>query len=171
MNNKGFMLAEVVIVSAILVTTIVGLYSGFSTTYKAYEVRGNYYDAKSIYALKNLEDFLVDELFLNQIATTSSFTYKEINDSAFEDNYYKVFINNFNSTYNMKKIYLLSYTESNINNFSNNSIVDDDFEDYLDFYLEKVKEETNNNTFDASKYSYLLVCITNDNTYASLRIR
>ena len=67
LNNKGFMLAEIIIVSAIIITTVVGLYKGFSNTYTAYETRNSYYDAKTTYALKNFEDFLIDEMILNNI--------------------------------------------------------------------------------------------------------
>ena len=55
-NNKGFMLAEVVIVSAVLITTLVSLYAGFAKVYKAYEERSSFFDTDSIYALKSIED-------------------------------------------------------------------------------------------------------------------
>ena len=66
-NNKGFMLAEVVIVSAILITTLTSLYAGFARVYKAYEERSSFFDIDSIYALKNIEDTLIDNMEFNNI--------------------------------------------------------------------------------------------------------
>ena len=169
MNNKGFMLAEVVIVSTILLTTIVGLYSGFANTYKAYELRNSYYDAKTIYGLKNLEDFLIDEMLLTNLVSNNNFSYVEINADTFSDDYYKAFLEKFSTTYNIKNIYLVKYDETIITNFSNNS--NEELKDYLDFYIERTKEENSSYIFDDSLYSYLLVSVTNDDTYSSLRIR
>lgn len=169
LNNKGFMLAEIVIVSAIIITTIVGLYSGFANTYKAYELRSSYYDAKTVYALKNLEDFLVDEMLLNSLVTTTNFKYIELTKDKVTDNYHKAFIDNFYTTYNINKVYLLKYSEANINEFA--ATLDDEFKKYLEFYLEKTGEEEDNNKIDETKYSYLLVTSTNNETYATLRIR
>lgn len=161
-NNKGFMLAEVVIVSAVLITTIVGLYSGFANTYKAYEIRSSYYDAKTVYALKNLEDFLIDEMLLNNIITQ-----KPLDENAFPNDYYKAFISEFITTYNMDSIYILEYSENSINSFKSDK--DEEFKNYIDFYIEKEKEE--DDSINEGGYSYLLMAVTKDGRYSSLRIK
>lgn len=161
-NNKGFMLAEVVIVSAVLITTIVGLYSGFANTYKAYEIRSSYYDAKTVYALKNLEDFLIDEMLLNNIITQ-----KPLDENAFPNDYYKAFISEFITTYNMDSIYILEYSENSINSFKSDK--DEEFKNYIDFYIEKEKEE--DDSINEGDYSYLLMAVTKDGRYSSLRIK
>jgi len=66
-NKNGFLLAEVVIVSAILITTLVALYAGFSKVFKAYDERADFYHTNSLYALRNVQDFLVDNMTLNSL--------------------------------------------------------------------------------------------------------
>lgn len=164
-NNKGFMLAEVVIVSAVLITTIVGLYSGFANTYKAYEIRSSYYDAKTVYALKNLEDFLIDEMLLNNIITP-----KPLDENAFSNDYYKAFITEFINTYNMDSIYILEYKKTKIEEFQ--GTLDKEFQNYIDFYIDKEKKETDTNSINGEgDYSYILIGLTNDGRYSSLRIK
>ena len=169
MNNKGFMLAEVVIVSTLLLTTMVGLYSGFSNTYKAYEIRNTYYDAKNVYDRKNLENFFFFFFLLNQLVSNNSFSYTKINNDTFNDNYYRAFLDKFVTTYKIKDIYLAKYDETVINNLANS--YDEEFEEYLLFYIDTVKESSSNYLFNSSDYSYVLFAVSQDNTYASLRIR
>lgn len=164
-NNKGFMLAEVVIVSAVLITTIVGLYSGFANTYKAYEIRSSYYDAKTVYALKNLEDFLIDEMLLNNINTIP--TLPKLDAEDFSNDYHKAFITEFITTYNMDSIYILEYSENSINSFKTDK--DEEFKNYIDFYIDKEKED--DDSINEEDYDYLLVAVTKDGRYSSLRIK
>ena len=49
MNNKGFMLAEIIIVSAILATALVGLFATFSKMFLEYEKRNSYCIGSSAY--------------------------------------------------------------------------------------------------------------------------
>lgn len=168
-NNKGFMLAEVVIVSAVMVTTLVGLYTGFSNTYKAYEVKSSYYDANTMYALKTLESFLIDELVFNKLVSITNFSNIEISNTNLDEEYHKIFLNNFKNTYNVANVYLLKYDKTIINNFAN--LKDDEFQKYLEFYIESV-EENDEYTFTSNKvYNYVLIAVTNDNTYTALRIK
>lgn len=66
MNNKGFMLAETIIVSTILITIMVSMYTGYNKLYIQYQKRANYYDIDLIYAgkaiLKNITDSSSDDL-------------------------------------------------------------------------------------------------------------
>ena len=49
MNNKGFMLAEIIVVSAILATALVGLFTTFSKMFLEYEKRSVYESVDAIY--------------------------------------------------------------------------------------------------------------------------
>lgn len=60
MNNKGFMLAEVIIVSAIIVTVLVTMYSGLNKLYIKYDDVSRYYNIDAIYAGKTMSDYLID---------------------------------------------------------------------------------------------------------------
>lgn len=59
MNRKGFMMAEVVVVSAIVMIVIVGLYQSYNKIYLAYTTRIKYYDATTLYRLGYYRDILI----------------------------------------------------------------------------------------------------------------
>ena len=56
MNNKGFMMAEVVVVSAIILITMSSLYASYNKILAAYNQRVNYYDVTTLYELANFRD-------------------------------------------------------------------------------------------------------------------
>ena len=60
MNNKGFMMAEVVVVSAIVMVTIVGLYQSYNKLYSTYNTRIDYYDSTTLYRLGYYRDILIE---------------------------------------------------------------------------------------------------------------
>ena len=162
LNNKGFMLAEIIIVSAIIITTVVGLYKGFSNTYTAYETRNSYYDTKTTYALKIFEDFLIDEMILNNI-NQEYITFSK-NYSSTE--YQKKFMEEYFTTYSIAELYLVKYTENNLKPEGTlKNVLDDDFKNYIKFYL---------NQLDDSKYDsydYIILAKTNEDKYSALRIK
>ena len=59
MNRKGFMMAEVVVVSAIVMVSIVGLYQSYNKIYSAYTTRIKYYDSTTLYRLGYYRDILI----------------------------------------------------------------------------------------------------------------
>ena len=170
-NNKGFMLAEIIIVSSIIITTMVGLYTGFSNTYKAYERINSYYDVNTTYALKNMENFLMDEMILNEHIGSADNFYKEINNSIDENDYHKKYIDNFIATYEIDKLYLVKYKKAALTELKNDANVDDDFDKYIDFTIEKIEGESEDKSpFNPSIIGYILITKTNKETYSSLRI-
>ena len=56
MNNKGFMMAEVVVVSSIILVTLVGLYTSYNKIISIYNQRVNYYDVSTLYDLAYVRD-------------------------------------------------------------------------------------------------------------------
>ena len=62
MNNKGFMMAEVVVVSSIIIVTLVGLYTSYNKILAAYNQRVDYYDVTTLYQLANIREMYRDEL-------------------------------------------------------------------------------------------------------------
>lgn len=60
MNNKGFMMAEVVVVSAIVMITLAGLYMSYVKIYAIYNERINYYDVNTLYQLSFYRDVLTE---------------------------------------------------------------------------------------------------------------
>lgn len=71
-NNKGFMLAEVIVVSVIVITTLVSLYGSYNNLYKLYTRRSRYYDIDGIYALNSVVRNLINDNDLNNILSDAS---------------------------------------------------------------------------------------------------
>ena len=53
MNNKGFMMAEVVVVASIVLIAMAGLYASYNKIIAIYNQRVNYYDVATLYELGN----------------------------------------------------------------------------------------------------------------------
>ena len=56
MNNKGFMMAEVIVVSAIIMVSLTGFYISYNKIISIYNTRINYYDVPTLYELAYIRD-------------------------------------------------------------------------------------------------------------------
>ena len=163
-NNKGFMLAEVVIVSAVLITTLVSLYAGFAKVYKAYEERSSFFDTDSIYALKSIEDTLIDEgLFnniINEINTSNYVSYlaENLTDDSYINSYLKELLGNYNIEY----FYIAKYDSASLTTIMESDTDNIVFNDFLT-YLQK------NLNFD-DNYNYIFLSKTKDGRFAYLSV-
>lgn len=57
MNNKGFMMAEVVVVASIVLVAMAGLYASYNKIFSIYNQRINYYDVSTLYELGNYRKY------------------------------------------------------------------------------------------------------------------
>ncbi len=94
LNRKGFMMAEVVVVSVIICTVLVTLYTALARINNAYDTRNRYYDIDTLYFTEEVNDMLIYMGYINEYIST--------NDSK-EVNLNNVFSNdsNFYSAYNI----------------------------------------------------------------------
>ena len=126
-NNKGFMLVEVIIVSVVVAIIMTTLYVAFVKVYNNYELKETYTNIDAVYAVKTIEDFLIDDFKIVNLLNNSS-EYNEINCSSFSDVNY---CNNVFSRYNINKIYLLKLNNSNDRVPDLPSDVNQTFKDYI----------------------------------------
>lgn len=56
MNNKGFMMAEVVVVASIILVALVGLYASYNKIFSIYNQRVDYYDVPTLYELADFKN-------------------------------------------------------------------------------------------------------------------
>ena len=56
MNNTGFMMAEVVVVSAVIIVTLVALYTSYNKIFSLYNQRTDYYNITTLYDLAVIRD-------------------------------------------------------------------------------------------------------------------
>lgn len=73
LNKKGFMMAEVIVVSSIVLITLTSLYMSYNKIYSTYKKRINYYDVSIIYDL--------DQIRRNEVIVAPTNNTKIIKDS------------------------------------------------------------------------------------------
>ena len=185
-NNKGFMLAEVVVTSTVVLTTLIGLYITFNKLYKNYNIRSVYYDIDGIYAIKNMNSILLDSGELNNIIKefydnydNGNSTIKDIIDNK-ECSITSIErkCSDLQKAYNINNLYITTYDIPAINSLTE-EVNNTTFKEYLSFVKKyynlnqeytypKSKIEDDN----AKKYNYLFIIeyTKNDdkNYYASL---
>ena len=59
-DNRGFMMAELIVVSAITLIALVNFYVSYMNLYVKYKERLSYYDVSSIYRLAYYRDIMID---------------------------------------------------------------------------------------------------------------
>lgn len=146
MNNKGFMLAEVVIVSAIILTTLVVMYKGLNRVYSNYNRLSNYNNIDSIYASKTIFDYLVDSYLIeNYIKNNNDCINITNNDNMLTE---------IASQYNAKYVYLVKKINQNSCQTMNN--------DYLNSYIEFLNKKIS----DQDSYNIMIITeIVEDNKH------
>ena len=87
MNNKGFMMAEVVVVASIVLVTLVGLYTSYNKIFSIYNKRVDYYDVATLYDLAYIRDG-IDFSVTNP--SISNAIYNNVGDKVYYINKYDI---------------------------------------------------------------------------------
>ena len=117
MNNKGFMMAEVIVVAAIILAVMVGLYASYNKIFSLYNKRVDYYDVATLYELGNIRDgidFSVDN--------------PSIDGPIFSDA--------------SRKVYYINKAE--LNNLSNSFDTELKYKEYLKFLSTSIETDVDN---------------------------
>lgn len=166
LNCKGFMLAEVVVVSVIICAVLVTLYTSLVRINNAYDTRNRYYDINTLYFTEEVNDMLIYNGYINEYISTNNS--KEIDLS-------NVFSNdsNFYSAYNIDtaKGGSIRMLFSLYDNSSVEALADMNINATFKEYISYLKDH-----FDYDEeYEYILVtemCKTGDDCYYyGLRVR
>ena len=162
LNNKGFMLAEVIISASVIIVTLVSLYAGFARVYKAYEIRSTYYDADSVYALKTISDYFIDEMVFNSYISGINNTnkYVEFKKNESPSNKIDAFINKMIENYNFN-FYLTRYNSDYLESIES---ISSDLKEYINFL------NSDGVIDDDANYKYIFISETNDGRFSYLRI-
>lgn len=84
MGKKGFMMAEVVVVSVVVATVLVTLFVGLSRVSSAYELRNRYYDIDALYLSMEANDLLLSNNFMETFFNSNS---QELIDNDYKNCY------------------------------------------------------------------------------------
>ena len=163
------MLAEAIITSTIVLTTLVGLYANFMKLYNVYKIRDTYYDIDGVYAIKNAIDTMIDDGSLAGTLALNTNYKSIINNNICIVSNNNNYCNFLKCTYSIKNMYVVKYDKDSIAELKN-QVLNQTFKDYLN-YIEKYY---NFNMDDDNKYSYLFVVEYQKNQkyyYSSLGVR
>ena len=100
LNKKGFMMAEVVVVSSVVLIILTTLYISYNKIFSLYETRLRYEDSNLLYSLAYYRDYLVEIP-----ETDSDLTSLDIHNKLSRAFYYLKYAQNNNNHYEM----LLTY--------------------------------------------------------------
>lgn len=192
-NNKGFMLIEVIVTSTVVLTSMLVLYSSFSKLYNNFKVKNAYYDADGVYVAEELvkriievdsgdeeNNFNINKYLLNlggkadntalTVADTALIRDKKCERLSASQEKTDEVCEKIKDLYNVRSVFLLEYSAAKLKEAKKDAILDTQtFKEYIDYLLKYYADD-----FDDDKYSYIvLVEYGNDNNYkyANLRLR
>ena len=157
MNNKGFMMAEVIVVSAIVLTLLSSVYVNYNKLYGLYSSRIDYYDVVTLYRLGYYRDYLIENNTMNT----------KINDAKNNSNK----ITEINKIYNEDRVFMINNNKTRISSDTLNWInsqtdMHQTFKDYISYL--STSDDLDN------KSNYVLIMercnIDNDCKYAYLEV-
>lgn len=170
-GRRGFMLAEVVVVSVVVVTVLVTLFTGVNNVSSAYETRNRYYDVDSLYIAMEINDIIIDEKIISVLQTNNNITNLKNNVANSErmTNYVNFYEDKDKGTGNViNSLYFVPYDVDKLNSLKNEENINISFKDYitylsgnLDFsedydYMIIVERYENNNIDDCYYYALKL---------------
>lgn len=130
-NSKGFMLAEVVITSTIVMTAMIGLYATFTKIYNIYNIRTTYCNIDGVYASKKIADYLIttDTNNINTLLSNANDGYSELDTDSDET------FKGLKNAYNIQNAYVVKFTSSSIDNLKKSTTlsIKETFKDYLEY--------------------------------------
>ena len=144
LNNKGFMMAEVIVVSAIVLVTIAGMYTSYNKIFSIYKNRMGYYDVNTLYRLGFFRDIMIENEIIDEITTQAKNNSDKIIDNTSS-------FSTYGETGIKEKIFLVYNNRKSVdsNIFNNITNVNPTFKDYVDYLKETVEN------FD--KFSYMMI--------------
>ena len=158
-KSRGFMLAEVVIVGAVIATVLVTLYTSFTRLFNNYDVRNRYYDMDALYAATTIADYLIDELVVYDLLDENGAPFVSVSEDRAD------LLASIYDTYDVNKVFLVR--EDKISVLGGQTSINKSFRDYLNNYVDKVLDKDRTNV-------YILVLerqvSDNDNYYAYVEL-
>ena len=160
-NNKGFMLAEVVITSTVVMTAMISLYFTFNKIYARYNTLTTYKNVDGMYAIENIIDNMISDentnTNINKIISSSN-NVKIIDNSQCKISPDYCAINQ--QAYNIQNMYIIKKDNTIINNLKN-TVTNNTFKDYLTYISKYYNFESNLNNHlviieykDGEEYNY-----------------
>lgn len=157
-GRKGFMMAEVVVVSVVIAVVLITLFTGLNRVSSAYEKRDRYYDIDALYLAMMANDILIKSGDINTIIKTGN-SIKITNDD----------VNLLLNTYNNDDVnlYFSLYEKGKMDKLKDLSTTKETTKEFIDYLKDK---------FDFNDdYNYVIIseiCKNDDDCYYyALKVR
>ena len=147
-GKKGFMMAEVVVVSVIVAVTLVTLYTSISRVTTAFNLRNRYHDLDCLNLSIAVNDTLISSDKINELLRNNVISQK-VNTDASE------IINLYSNVNSVNVYYIKNNNGLNMNNIGTVKPTTSEYFDYL-----KKTFDTGNNYYIVSE-----ICKTTDDCY------
>ena len=148
LGRKGFMLVEVVVVSAVIATVLVTMFIAINRVSSSYSTRDSYNSVDALYLAMAENDMLRENNDLSDLICNNSNT-REITDSSLKEAYKDIgSINLYYSPYDSGKVLYLKKNKAT-------------FDGFIDYISNKLDYSNTN-------YNYLIIaelCKTEDDCY------
>lgn len=166
-DNKGFLLTELLVTATLVSTVLIFLYTQFYTIKRSYDTSFKYNTVNGLYALDNIRDFLEENdiyILTQGLNTTSYIDLVENNLQTTNETYFNTLIQGLNIKY-------LLFTNQNIEGLirqiNNGTALTSDTNGYED--LKKFIKRIDYDSSDTSN-NYRIIAEFNDNTFASILV-
>ena len=154
-NKKGFILAETIAVSVVIMTALVIIYTQFMTISKSYARTFTYNSVNNMYLVNNVKEYIKDDGFDKLIEELDNKLYIDITScpTSYFINY--IYCRSLVENSNIKQII---FTKQNLEELENN--LDDGLSEKMKQFIKSINYDEANN--------HRLIVEFNDETYATL---
>lgn len=157
-GRKGFMMAEVVVVSVVIAVVLITLFTGLNRVSSAYEKRDRYYDIDALYLAMMANDILIKSGDINTIIKTG-------NSIKITNNDVNLLLNTYNN--DDVNLYFSLYEKGKIDKLKDLSTTKETTKEFIDYLGTK---------FDFNDdYNYVIIseiCKNDDDCYYyALKVR
>ena len=154
-NKKGFILAETIAVSVVIMTSLVIVYTQFMTISKSYTRTFTYNSVNNLYLVNNVKEYIKDDGFDKLIEELDNKLYIDITScpTSYFINY--IYCRSLVENSNIKQII---FTKQNLEELENN--LDDGLSEKMKQFIKSINYDDVNN--------HRLIVEFNDETYATL---
>lgn len=123
------MLAEVVVVSVVIATVLVTLFTGLNNVSSAYSVRNIYYDVDSLYVAMEVNDILRENALITNLIDNDDIVLLYGNSYEIDGfvDFYKEIVK-----YDISSIYFVPYNSDKLEQLNSENI-NNSFKDYVDY--------------------------------------
>lgn len=162
-GRKGFMMAEVVVVSVVIAVVLITLFTGLNRVSSAYEKRDRYYDIDALYLAMMANDALIENGSINNLINDGTSTIIEANDD----------VNLLLNTYNNDDVnlYFSLYEKGKIDELKDLSTTEETTKETTKEFIDYLKDKFDFN----DDYNYVIIseiCKNVDDCYYyALKVR